>query len=139
MKKFKFTLAYQILLGLILGITVGAIFFGNPAVATYLQPIGDMFIRMIKMIVVPIIISTLIVGVAGTGDMKKLGKLGGKTLLYFEIITTVAIIVGLLAANIFKPGVGLDMSTMEKGDISQYVQTTEEVENNGHYCKHCSK
>ncbi|MEK5071030.1 cation:dicarboxylate symporter family transporter [Sporosarcina sp. FSL K6-1508] len=131
MKKFKFTLAYQILLGLILGITIGAIFFGNPAVETYLQPIGDMFIRMIKMIVVPIIISTLIVGVAGTGDLKQLGKLGGKTLLYFEIVTTVAIIVGLLAANLFKPGVGLDMSTMEKGDISQYVQTTEEVSNNG--------
>ena len=70
MKKFKFTLAYQILVGLILGIIVGAVFFGNPAVETYLQPIGDMFIRMIKMIVVPIIISTLIVGVAGTGDLK---------------------------------------------------------------------
>ncbi|MFS0576929.1 cation:dicarboxylase symporter family transporter [Sporosarcina sp. 179-K 3D1 HS] len=130
-KKFKFTLAYQILVGLILGIAVGAIFYGNPAVETYLQPIGKIFINMIKMIVVPIIISTLILGVAGTGDLKQLGKLGGKTLIYFEIVTTIAIIVGLMAANIFKPGEGLDISSLSKGDIDQYVQTTEEVQNNG--------
>lgn len=132
-KKFKFTLAYQILVGLILGIIVGAVFFGNPSVEKYLQPIGTMFINMIKMIVVPIIVSTLILGVAGTGDLKQLGKLGGKTLLYFEVVTTIAILVGLLAANIFQPGEGIDMSTLAKGDIDQYVQTTEEVqsEDNG--------
>ena len=130
-KKFKLSLAYQILIGLALGITVGAIFYGNPNVETYLQPLGKMFINMIKMIVVPIIISTLIIGVAGTGDIKKLGKLGGKTLIYFEIVTTIAIIVGLMSANIFKPGEGIDMSALEKGDISSYVETTEEVQNNG--------
>lgn len=130
-KKFKLSLAYQILIGLALGITVGAVFYGNPNVETYLQPLGKMFINMIKMIVVPIIISTLIIGVAGTGDIKKLGKLGGKTLIYFEIVTTIAIIVGLMSANIFKPGDGIDMSSLEKGDISSYVETTEEVQNNG--------
>lgn len=130
-KKFKFTLAYQILVGLVLGIIVGAVFFGNPAVETYLQPIGTIFINMIKMIVIPIIISTLIIGVAGTGDLKKLGKLGGKTLIYFEIITTIAIIVGLLAANIFKPGDGVDMSSLNKVSIDQYVQTAETVEHHG--------
>ncbi|RWR12618.1 glutamate/aspartate:proton symporter GltP [Siminovitchia fortis] len=132
MKKIKLTLASQILIGLILGIIVGAIFYGNPAVETYLQPIGTIFINMIKMIVVPIIISTLILGVAGTGDLKKLGKLGGKTLIYFEVVTTIAIIVGILSANIFKPGVGLDMSTLSKGDIDQYVQTTKEVQSESH-------
>ncbi|NYF25579.1 cation:dicarboxylate symporter family transporter [Sporosarcina sp. JAI121] len=130
-KKFKFTLAYQILTGLIVGIIVGAVFYGNPAVETYLQPLGTIFINMIKMIVVPIIVSTLIIGVAGTGDIKQLGKLGGKTLLYFEVVTTIAIIVGLFAANIFQPGVGIDMSELSKGDISQYVETTEEVKDNG--------
>src|SRR5690625_3658383 len=130
-KKFKFPLAYQILVGLILGIIVGAIFYGNPAVETYLQPLGTIFINMIKMIVVPIIISTLIVGVAGTGDVKKLGKLGGKTMIYFQVVSMIAIIVGLGAANIFKPGVGIDMSSLAKGDIDQYVQTTEEVQDNG--------
>ncbi|GIN22006.1 MAG TPA: glutamate:protein symporter [Bacillus bacterium] len=131
-RKFKFTLASQILVGLILGIIVGAIFYGNPAVETYLQPIGTIFINMIKMIVVPIIISTLILGVAGTGDLKKLGKLGGKTLIYFEVVTTIAIIVGLLSANLFKPGEGLDMSALSKGNIDQYIQTTEEVQSEGH-------
>jgi len=130
-KKFKFSLAYQILVGLVLGVVVGAIFFGNPAVETYLQPIGTIFINMIKMIVVPIIVSTLILGVAGTGDIKQLGKLGGKTLLYFEVVTTIAILVGLLAANIFQPGVGVDMSTLSKTDIHQYVETSEEVQNHG--------
>lgn len=121
----RFGLAIQIVIGLILGILVGAIFFGNPAVATYLQPIGDVFLRLIKMIVVPIVIATLIVGVAGVGDVKKLGKIGGKTILYFEIVTTVAIVVGLFAANVFQPGVGVDMSHLAKTDIHTYVETAE--------------
>ena len=105
--KWKFNLASQILIGLIIGIIVGGIFYGNPNVETYLQPIGDIFLHLIKMIVIPIIISTLIVGVAGSGDLKQVGRLGGKTLIYFEIITTIAIVIGLLSANLFQPGAGL--------------------------------
>lgn len=131
LKKFKISLASQIIIGLILGIVVGAVFYGNETVVTYLQPIGDIFLHLIKMIVVPIIISTLIVGVAGTGDIKQLGRLGGKTLIYFEVITTIAIVVGLLAANIFQPGAGIDMNELSKGDISKYVSTTEEVGEQG--------
>ena len=131
MKKFKISLASQILIGLFLGIVVGWVFYGNTDVQTYLQPIGDIFLNLIKMIVVPIIISTLIVGVAGTGDIKQLGRLGGKTLIYFEVITTVAIVVGLLAANIFQPGVGIDMSQLEQTDISSYVETTEAKDEEG--------
>ncbi|MEK4698021.1 cation:dicarboxylase symporter family transporter [Solibacillus sp. FSL R7-0668] len=118
----------QILIGLVLGIIVGAVFYGNTNVQTYLQPLGDIFLNLIKMIVVPIIISTLIVGVAGTGDMKQLGRLGGKTLIYFEVITTVAIVVGLLSANIFQPGAGIDMNELQQTDISSYVETTEAQE-----------
>ncbi|RDU34853.1 glutamate/aspartate:proton symporter GltP [Neobacillus piezotolerans] len=120
-------LAWQILIGLIFGIAIGAVFYGNPSVQAYLQPIGTIFIRLIKMIVVPIVISSIIVGVAGVGDIKKLGKLGGKTLLYFEVITTIAILVGLLSANIFHPGTGIDMGSLTKGDIGSYMSTTEEV------------
>ncbi len=116
-------LAWQIFIGLILGITVGGIFYGNPHVAEYLQPIGNIFIHLIKMIVIPIVVSSLIVGVAGVGDMKSLGKLGGKTILYFEIITTIAIVVGLLAANLFHPGTGVDRSHLTKTDINAYVST----------------
>jgi len=127
----RISLAWQILIGLVLGIVVGTIFYGNPDVAKFLQPIGDIFLRLIKMIVIPIVISSLIVGIASVGDTKKLGKLGGKTILYFEIITTVAIIVGLLAANIFQPGSGVDMSSLEKTDINSYVDTAEAVESHG--------
>ncbi|MCH6267325.1 MULTISPECIES: cation:dicarboxylate symporter family transporter [Neobacillus] len=127
----KIGLAWQILIGLILGIVVGAIFYGNQDVAKYLQPIGDIFLRLIKMIVIPIVISSLIVGVSSVGDTKKLGKIGGKSILYFEIITTVAIIVGLLAANIFQPGAGVDMGSLQKTDIGGYVDTAETVESHG--------
>jgi proton glutamate symport protein len=127
----RFGLAIQIVIGLILGILVGAIFYGNPAVSTYLQPIGDIFLRLIKMIVVPIVIATLVVGVAGVGDTKKLGRIGGKTILYFEIVTTLAIVVGLLFANIFQPGVGVDMTALEKTDINSYVETAEHTEAKG--------
>ncbi|MCH7324041.1 cation:dicarboxylase symporter family transporter [Solibacillus sp. MA9] len=123
----------QILIGLVLGIIVGAVFYGNTNVQTYLQPLGDIFLNLIKMIVVPIIISTLIVGVAGTGDIKQLGRLGGKTLIYFEVITTVAIVVGLLSANIFQPGAGIDMNELQQTDISSYVETTEAQEDKGHF------
>ncbi|AFC28443.1 GltT3 [Paenibacillus mucilaginosus 3016] len=125
----NFGLAFQILVGLVLGIIVGAVFYGNPAIGAYLQPLGDIFLRLIKMIVVPIVISSLIVGVAGVGDIKKLGKLGGKTILYFEIVTTIAIIFGLLVANVVKPGAGLNMEQLTKSDISKYVDTTEKATN----------
>lgn len=130
-KKFKLSLAAQILIALVLGIVVGAVFYENPAVETYLKPLGTIFLNLIKMIVVPIIISTLIVGVAGTGDLKQLGRLGGKTIIYFEIITTIAIIIGLLITNVFKPGEGIDMNQLEQTDISSYVETTEQVEHDG--------
>jgi proton glutamate symport protein len=123
----KLGLAWQILIGLVVGIAVGAIFYGNDAVATYLQPIGTIFIRLIKMIVIPIVVASIVVGVAGVGDVKKLGKLGGKTILYFEIITTVAIVLGLLIANVFQPGAGVDRKNLQETDISSYLGTTEEV------------
>lgn len=89
---------------------------------------GDIFIRLIKMIVIPIVISSLIVGIAGVGDAKKLGRIGLKTILYFEIVTTVAIVVGLLLANFFQPGSGIDMSTLGTVDISKYQATAAEVQ-----------
>lgn len=121
----KPSLAVQILIGLVLGIIVGALFYGNPGVVNILQPFGDIFIRLIKMIVVPIVLSTLIVGVAGVGDHKKLGKLGAATLIYFEVITTGAILFGLLLANVFQPGAGVNMDVLTKSDISKYTAGAE--------------
>jgi proton glutamate symport protein len=127
----KLGLAIQILLGLILGIIVGAVFYGNPVVGSYLQPIGDIFIRLIKMIVVPIVFSSLVVGVAGVGDIKQVGKIGGKTILYFEIVTTVAIIVGLLVANLAHPGTGININELSSVSIEKYMNTAETISNHG--------
>lgn len=100
-------LTTQIFIGLILGVIFGYVF---PKYAVELKPVGDMFIRMIKMIVVPLVFSSLVMGIAGTGDFKKLGRLGAKTILWFEIATTLALIVGLVVVNIFQPGVGVHVT-----------------------------
>ena len=127
----KLGLAFQIILGLILGIVVGAVFYGNPVVTSYLQPFGDIFIRLIKMIVVPIVFSSLVVGVAGVGDIKKVGKIGGKTILYFEVVTTFAIIVGLLVANLVHPGNGVNISNLATTSIDKYMHTAETASSHG--------
>lgn len=84
------------------------------------------------MIVVPIVISTLVVGIAGVGDAKQLGRIGAKTIIYFEVITTVAIILGITLANVFQPGAGVDMSQLATVDISKYQSTTEAVQSSSH-------
>ncbi len=137
MKKLKITLAWQILVALVLGILLGEVLHNQGElrdwmIANILSPAGDIFIRMIKMIVVPIVVATLVVGIAGIGDAKKLGSIGFKTILYFEIITTLAIILGITLANIFHPGHGIDMSTLAVVDISKYEQTTVAVQSSGH-------
>lgn len=137
MKNFKFSLAWQILIALILGIVVGAVLHNQPEIRdsivnNVLTPLGKIFISLIKMIVIPIVFSTLILGIAGVGSTKSLGRLGFKTILYFEIITTIAILVGLVAANILHPGSGIDMSQLVQSDISQYKHTTEEVQSQSH-------
>ncbi|GIM28517.1 proton glutamate symport protein [Clostridium polyendosporum] len=127
----KFGLAVQIVIGLVLGIMVGAVFYGNPAVEAFLKPIGDIFIRLIKMIVVPIVLSSLVVGIAGVGDMKKLGKLGGKTILYFEVVTTIAIVIGLLVANVVHPGSGINIHELSQTNVKNYMDTAEKAASHG--------
>ncbi|MEN6411703.1 MAG: cation:dicarboxylase symporter family transporter [Veillonellales bacterium] len=97
-----------IFIALIAGVVFGYIF---PSYGQALKPIGDMFIRMIKMIVVPLIFSALIMGIAGTGDFKRLGRLGLKSIIWFEVATTLALAVGLIIANVFQPGAGVAIAT----------------------------
>jgi proton glutamate symport protein len=123
-KKTKVSLAWQILLALVLGILLGSYLHYHAEsrdwlIANLLTPAGDIFIHLIKMIVVPIVISTLVVGIAGVGDAKQLGRIGAKTIIYFEVITTVAIVLGITLANVFQPG-GIDMSQLAAVDISKY-------------------
>src|SRR4029077_13853784 len=80
-----------------------------PGFAEQLKPPADMFLRMIKMIIAPLLFSTLVVGIAGTGDMKTMGRIGLKAILYFEVATTIALFLGLALVNIFKPGAGVSL------------------------------
>ena len=97
-----------IFIALFLGIIVGHI---APDFAVRMKPFAEIFLRMVKMIIAPLLFSTLVVGIAGHGDAKKLGKIGLKTIVYFEIVTTLALIIGLTVGNIFKPGVGFVSGT----------------------------
>jgi len=96
----------QIFIGLLLGIAVGYLW---PQFGVAIKPLADAFLRMIKMIIAPLLFSTLVVGIAGTGDIKSMGRIGLKAIVYFEVATTIALFLGLAIVNIFKPGAGLAM------------------------------
>lgn len=97
---------YYILAAMVCGIVFGYIF---PHAADSLKPVGDAFIKMIKMIIVPLVLATLITGVAGTGDFKKMGRLGAKTLIWFTFASTIALVLGLILANVIEPGMGVPL------------------------------
>src|SRR2546426_8950394 len=99
-------LTTQIFLGLVLGVLVGWVW---PTVGVAIKPLADAFLRMIKMIIAPLLFATLVVGIAGTGDLKAMGRIGVKAIVYFEVATTIALFLGLALVNIFKPGAGLAM------------------------------
>jgi aerobic C4-dicarboxylate transport protein len=107
MKRVVSHLTFQVLVAIVLGVLVGINF---PGFAPTAKLISQTFINMISMLIAPIIFFTIVLGIAQMGDMKKVGRVGGKALLYFEVITTVAIIIGLLVANIFQPGKGVIVS-----------------------------
>jgi len=100
------SLTTQIFIGLVLGIAVGYLF---PSFGVAVKPLADVFLRMIKMIIAPLLFATLVVGIAGTGDLKAMGRIGVKAIVYFEVATTIALFLGLLLVNIFKPGAGLTL------------------------------
>ncbi|ROL69328.1 sodium:dicarboxylate symporter [Pseudomonas chlororaphis] len=123
MHKPRIALVWQILIGLLAGIAIGALLHRFPdsrpwLVDNLLQPAGDIFIKLMKMIVVPIVFSCMVVGIAGQGDGKALGRVGVKALSYFFCITTLAIIVGLVIGNLLKPGAGTDLASLKAAAIT---------------------
>lgn len=96
----------QVLIGVALGIGIGAFF---PEIGKSLKPLGDAFVKLVKMMIAPIIFCTVVHGIASMGDMKKLGRVGFKTLLYFEIVSTLALLIGLVVVNVLKPGEGFNI------------------------------
>lgn len=108
--KTKISLAWQMMIGLALGIAVGAVVDSSFA-QTYLQPLGTLFIRLIRMVVVPLVIATIIAGAAGISDTSKLGRVATKVLCVYAITTAVAVAIGLVFASVIQPGVGINLST----------------------------
>ncbi|MFD2933985.1 dicarboxylate/amino acid:cation symporter [Spirosoma flavum] len=112
-------LTVRVLIAITLGILTGYFF---PETAAKLKPLGDLFINLIKMVIAPIIFLTIVLGISNMGDLKKVGRVGGKALLYFEIVTTGALAIGLLLANVIRPGAGVQTAAVKGGDISKYTE-----------------
>ncbi|MFP3122054.1 dicarboxylate/amino acid:cation symporter [Ectobacillus funiculus] len=122
MSKLK-NLTVQVILAIIIGICVGHFF---PAFGAELKVLADIFIKLIKMVIAPIVFFTIVIGIASMGDVKKVGRIGGKALLYFEIVTTFALAIGLLIVNLVKPGEGINTSNIE-GDVAQFTKQAAET------------
>jgi aerobic C4-dicarboxylate transport protein len=113
------SLYVQVLIGLVGGVLVGWL---HPQSADLLKPLGDLFIKAIKMVIGPVVLCTIVVGVAHVGSARQVGRLGGKALIYFEVVTTLALVIGLVVANVFQPGAGMnaDLSTIDTSGTAQY-------------------
>jgi len=111
-------LTVQVLFAVTCGVVLGAL---APDFGKSLKPLGDTFVNLVKMVITPIIFLTIVHGIASMADLRRLGRVGGKALLYFEIVSTIALAIGLVVVNLTKPGAGLDVSLLKGGDISKYT------------------
>ncbi|WP_050467627.1 dicarboxylate/amino acid:cation symporter [Herbaspirillum chlorophenolicum] len=114
------SLYFQVLVAIVIGVLLGHFY---PSTGEAMKPLGDGFVKLIKMIIAPVIFCTVVTGIAGMEDMKKVGKTGGLALLYFEIVSTVALIIGLVLVNVLKPGVGMniDPASLDTKSIAAYT------------------
>lgn len=120
MKRILSKLYVQVLLAVILGAIVGVLY---PETGAALKPIGDAFIKLIKMLLAPVIFLTVVTGIARMENMKELGRVGVRALLYFEVVSTLALVVGLVVVDVFKPGAGMniDAATLDTSSLATYT------------------
>jgi len=120
MPKLLKSLYFQVIIAIITGIVLGHYY---PSFATQLKPLGDGFIKLIKMMIAPIIFCTIVTGIAGMQNTKKVGRVGLKAILYFEVVTTIALIIGLVVINFLKPGVGMniDPATLDTKSVENFI------------------
>lgn len=123
--KFLRHLYVQVILGILAGILVGALF---PSFSSGAKLISDTFINMIKMVIAPVIFFTVVAGIAGAGDLKKVGRVGFKAFIYFEIVTTLALIIGLITANLVKPGAGVHFTGGPNQQVEKIAQQAGEMD-----------
>lgn len=122
--KYLKTLYVQVLIGIAAGVLTGCLF---PSFSPSAKLISDTFINMIRMAIPPAIFFTVVAGIAGAGDLKKIGRVGGKALIYFEIVTTIALIVGMVVANLVKPGYGISSGNIPETDLSKYTSSVDNM------------
>jgi len=122
--KFFRSLYVQVLIAIVLGVLLGVV---NPELGAQMKPLGDAFIRLIKMLIAPIIFLTVVSGIAGMGDMKRIGRVGAKALFYFEVVSTLALVIGMVVVNVVKPGVGInaDVASLDTKAVSAYAKAAE--------------
>lgn len=123
--RFYEVLYVQVIFAIIVGILLGYFF---PEFGESLKPLGDAFIKLVKMIIAPVIFLTVVTGIAGMNDMKSVGRVAGKAMLYFLLFSTLALVIGMVIANIIQPGAGLniDPSTLQSAKVSEYVSKAQE-------------
>ena len=121
MKRFIGHLYFWVLVAIVGG---GVLGFVNPAAAVKLKPLGDGFIALVRMLISPVIFCTVVLGITGAGDMKKVGRVGGKALIYFELVSTFSLIIGLVLVNVIKPGAGfnIDPRTLDANAVADYAK-----------------
>ena len=119
-------LYFQVVVGIVLGVLVGYMW---PATGAALRPLGDGFIKLIRMMIAPIIFTTVIVGIAKMGDMKSVGRIGVRALIYFEIVSTLALVIGLVIINVLQPGVGVnaDPKTLDAKAVAAYTSNAQHL------------
>lgn len=117
-KKIFTNLTFWVLTAIAAGALLGYIV---PGIAVKMQPLGKYFIEVVKLFIYPIIFLTITLGISGMSNLKKVGKVGGKAIIYFEIVTTLALIIGVILANIIRPGNGVALTVMKGSDITQYT------------------
>ncbi|MGN6419419.1 MAG: C4-dicarboxylate transporter DctA [Pseudobacter sp.] len=123
--KYLKSLYIQVIIGMILGVLVGWQF---PSFQESAKLISETFINMIKMVIAPVIFFTIVAGIAGAGDLKKVGRVGLKAFIYFEIVTTLALIIGLITANVLKPGVGVEKQTGGAEKVAKYAEQAKDMD-----------
>lgn len=124
--KYLRSLYVQVLVAIVLGVGLGVV---APDWAVPLKPLGDGFIKLIKMLIGPIIFTTVVAGISGMGDMKKVGRVGAKALIYFEAVTTLALIIGLVVANVIAPGAGVHAhaAALDAASVAAYTQAAAQL------------
>lgn len=134
-QKIKSSLFLQVIIALILGIIIGLSFHDF---SLNLKPLGDGFISLIKMLIAPIVFCVVVLGIYGASDIKKMGKVGAKTILYFEVVTTIALMLGIAVAYIFKPGVGMniDITKLDSKDLSTYTERAHAISSGSDFILH---